>query len=461
MSNAAKLRYFKVKKINTEFLMEFCDLMEFHRFLEYNQVRTIFLVMNEEDSVTHFAASYKGGLLQQDNLGFETIEDYLNSLKDEFPDAQSFYKAKEIGCRTYKDFTIVDACGINEKEIFEKIKEAGFIDSFADYIAYKTEHADDNKLGNFDNAFQLYNEATGNGFEDYTAFKEARIKGFKNRIDYDIAKEKGYDNAADYEIGLEKGFHNYEIYKLALDLQIRDRFDMEKYTDLKVLEAKAEYFDQRVLLTLLSKLPQDKKVSINKLNELLEKSYDDFKYEDTQQLPPWFTKAFENIDSIKEFLKTNDNVKEYGHYDADGEFFEAKKLRDRKVVIDGSNVAHKSAGKSDSKPLFSNILLMIKDLKKRGITEISVISDAALKYRIGDKELLPELEKECEYLEAPAETSADVFIIKYVKQHHCLLISNDTFREWKAADPWIAANIDYYRLTFMINNDTVLIPDLD
>ena len=178
-------------------------------------------------------------------------------------------------------------------------------------------------------------------------------------------------------------------------------------------------------------------------------------------MPPWFTKAFENIYSIKEFLKTNDNVKEYGHYDADGEFFEAKKLRDRKVVIDGSNVAHKSVGKDNSKPFFANILLMVKELKKRGITEITVISDAALKYRIGDKELLPALEKECEYLEAPAETSADVFIIKYVKQHHCLLISNDTFREWKAADPWIATNIDYYRLTFMINNDTVLIPDLD
>ncbi|QQS31519.1 MAG: hypothetical protein IPM47_18015 [Sphingobacteriales bacterium] len=47
------------------------------------------------------------------------------------------------------------------------------------------------------------------------------------------------------------------------------------------------------------------------------------------------------------------------------------------------------------------------------------------------------------------------------KKEHCLLISNDVFRDWKLLDPWIALNIDYYRISFMIKEDTVLLPDLD
>jgi len=43
---------------------------------------------------------------------------------------------------------------------------------------------------------------------------------------------------------------------------------------------------------------------------------------------------------------------------------------------------------------------------------------------------------------------------------HCLLLSNDTFQEWKAHDPWVAENIDFYRLSFLINQDSVLLPDV-
>ena len=64
------------------------------------------------------------------------------------------------------------------------------------------------------------------------------------------------------------------------------------------------------------------------------------------------------------------------------------------------------------------------------------------------------------YLEAPRETAADVFLIQYVKKNHCLLISNDTFKEWKVQDAWTAENIDFYRLAFMIKGDQVLMPDI-
>ena len=108
-----------------------------------------------------------------------------------------------------------------------------------------------------------------------------------------------------------------------------------------------------------------------------------------------------------------------------------------------------------------NVIRLVKELRNRGFNDISIIADASLRHRIEDKDKLNELKKMVEYQEAPAENPADIFIIQYVKQEHCLLVSNDLFRKWKKLDPWVAQNIDYYRIAFMIKEDMVLLPDLD
>jgi len=130
------------------------------------------------------------------------------------------------------------------------------------------------------------------------------------------------------------------------------------------------------------------------------------------------------------------------------------------VVIDGSNVAHNSQCEKDAKPSMQNIITLCSFLKAKGFSDISVIVDASLKYKIEDGDKLPTLKELATYIIAPKETSADMFIIDMVKQTHCLLVSNDTFREWKKSDPWIATNVDFYRLTFMITNEKVYMPDL-
>jgi len=40
------------------------------------------------------------------------------------------------------------------------------------------------------------------------------------------------------------------------------------------------------------------------------------------------------------------------------------------------------------------------------------------------------------------------------------MVSNDNFREWKIQDPWAAENVDFYRLSFIIKGNEVLMPDL-
>ena len=104
---------------------------------------------------------------------------------------------------------------------------------------------------------------------------------------------------------------------------------------------------------------------------------------------------------------------------------------------------------------------MVKFLKKKGFTDIVIVADASLRHKVTDKQNLQPLEKEALYYVAPAATTADTFLLSMVKSKHSLLVSNDTFREYKVQDAWIAANIDYFKLTFLIKDNEVIMPELD
>ncbi|MCY7408694.1 MAG: hypothetical protein LH473_00330 [Chitinophagales bacterium] len=260
---------------------------------------------------------------------------------------------------------------------------------------------------------------------------------------------------------MQRGFDSGQDLKLARELKVRDRDDFHKLTDLKFVQSSAKCsIDESILLVLLSKLPDDKKVSINKLSELFEKGKEEYRFADTGEMPEWFETTLNDRGAVIHFITKNESIKKYGHYYSDGEYFETSKLRERDVVIDGSNVAYNSKGNAESKPYLKNIIILIHELKRIGFTGVTVIVDASLKHRIADADKLKELKELANYMEAPAENPADIFIIQYVKRNHCLLVSNDTFREWKLTDPWSAENIDFYRMSFMITGETVLLPDI-
>lgn len=447
-------KYFKVKLLRSELMLEFNNLKDFNRFLILHRINTIFLLSGEQDTSAYFAVSYKGGLLRQSTEGFRSLEDFNEATRDKFPDAESFYAAHQMGYKTFAEYKLATDAGISSIEEYKTMKDKGFIEGFQEVTVNAPNP-------NFSNPYQFYKFALENQFETYAEYKTAISKGFDNGYKFRTASAKGFENAEDYETAMNAGFNNVKDLYFARENHIRDRADFMRFNDLQYMNSTNCKHDQRVLLILLSKLPDGKKVSINKLDELLTKAMLDYKYPDTQEMPKWFSTEFTGRQSVVDFLQKSEHVKKYGHYDTDGEYFETKLVKDRSVVIDGSNVAHNSAGNTDGKVLISNIIIMVKELQRRGFTDITVITDASLKHRVEDKENLIDLKEIATCLEAPAETSADIFIIQYVKHDHCLLVSNDVFREWKIIDPWIAQNIDYYRIAFMIKGDKVLLPDLD
>ncbi len=450
----------KSKQFNSNAEFEFASLEEFKRFADSMNSKNVYLLVGEDGSTERFAVIDNGVLLYHAALQYKLIEDYESARQAKFPDAITFYKATADGYDNYEDYKLVLEAGIGDITVFKELKSQGYIQGFHEYTSMLESGIAFQDIKPVLSAFELYTYAVNNGFENYSQFKEAFTKGFTSLVIYNVAVEHGFPSFADYEDGRSRGFRKYAELKYANENLVRDSAELQRKQDIEKIICDDCMYDQKVMLILISKIEQGKKISINKLTDLLQKTLEEYLYADTNQMPAWFTRAFNGNESVIEFLQKNPQVKKYGAYDNDGEFFQVNFWQNRSVVIDASNVAHNSNGNNKTKAKAANINKLVTFLKEKGFTDIHVIADASLKHRIVDNENMPAVKNATQYMEVPGETSADAFLIEFVKRNNCLLISNDIFRDWKLKDPWVAQNIDFYRLPFMIKENDVLMPDL-
>lgn len=119
------------------------------------------------------------------------------------------------------------------------------------------------------------------------------------------------------------------------------------------------------------------------------------------------------------------------------------------VIIDGSNVAFDNDGKAK--------LDRIKIVKKKAmeITElpVHVYVTAYLRYRIDNPDGLEELIKRKEVNQNPAGEDNDIFIIQAALEKNGYIISNDTLKDWKEANPNKADEIEQRKCTFNFHDD--------
>jgi hypothetical protein len=435
-------------KIEIHNIVDYCQIIERHHIKEV-------FVLNKSDS---FAIVYQNFLLTIPQFGYKNLDDYRNSNQNGFSNADDFYEAQMLNITTYHNFQIMKSCGIEDQETFAAIQKLHYLEGFETWMNYKKENNIEQPVCN--NPYELYTFAKENKFENFNQFFEAFQHGFTNQLERDVAKEKGFSEASDYQKALQMGFTYYIEYKEAIEAGIESFDEYEKKKDLEFSEDEQIIHDQKLLLLILNKIEQGKKVSLNKIKQLLEEEIKTFHKPDGN-LPNWFTISLKEDEDFETFLLKNEKAVKLGDYDKDGEFYEIKALQERSVLIDGSNVAHNSNGNDRSQAKLSNLITMVKFLKKKGFHDVVIVADASLRHKVIDKENFEALEKEAMYFVAPAETTADMFLLSMVKSKHSLLVSNDTFREYKVRDPWLANNIDYFKLTFLIKGEEVIMPELD
>jgi len=447
--------YIKASVLQASTIIELENLLDFTRFIEVHSHKEIFLL----SEAAKFAVLNNSTLLQLDCNGYETIEDYKKALQSGFPNAVTFYDAVTTGITTYEAYDLISKCGISDKYIYDAIEKQGYLSGFEAYKSHIEEKKNIPKEHNFQNPFELYTFANKNGFKDYLNFFKAFEKGFFQLSDFKVATEKGFSTAEDYKDAMAKGFPNQETYLRAKEVAVATFQQLTQKENLEIAYPNLLH-DQSILLFILSKLEQGKKASVNKISALLDADLIEYKHPETCEIFSWFSSSLQDANAISDFLRSNNEVRKFGTYDPDGEFFEVNTIKDRSIVIDGSNVAHNTKKGKEEKPTIANLILMVNFLKSKGFTDILIIADASLRHKLADLDNLEKLSSIAKYEIAPAATTADSYLISHVKSKHCLLLSNDTFKDHKMLDSWTALNIDYYRLTFMITDGEVFMPDL-
>jgi Zc3h12a-like ribonuclease protein len=249
-------------------------------------------------------------------------------------------------------------------------------------------------------------------------------------------------------------------------MSIGSRTEYDQYKAIKNANFRNYAFDQFQLVEVLKTLPNGKKLPLKKLFEGLHAAQEAFKFgTDEQQhkvLPPWYTRQLKEEASLIDFISKTPEVRNIGIYDAEGEYFEVFKVSHEKVYIDASNVAFNSNHRDKgAKPQLSNIKLIADELIARQFRDISVIADASLRHQVADSNMMEALKQMTNYLEAPSRSTADEFLLQFARKEKCMIISNDTFKDWKVKDSWVAENVDKLRVTFIINDGTVMFSGLD
>lgn len=458
--NQLQWRHYRCQLLKAELQIELVDLAEFLRFAEDHRVRAIYC-FEESDAIVRFGISHKGGLLTVNTEGYRELTDYRDATAKGFPDAATYYDAVERGFDTWEAYRLSEDTDLNDPETYKALLEEHYEEGYQDYAQMEKEGRLPEGLPDISNAYDLYRFGKDAGFANWFDLQVALEKGFLNASDHNSARELGYTTATAYEGGMAGGFLNAKEWESAQAAGCHSRLEFRGKQDLEMMDAEGLKHDERVLLQLLSRLPEQKEVTVDQIQRLLEKELELYQDSGSKLFRKWFSIGLRSRKELLGFLRGNTDIKRFGTYDHDKEVFVTREVQERHVVLDGSNVAHNSHGNHRSIPKVENLQRMIDDLNRRGFRDIKVIVDASLRYKIDDSVGLEEFADSVDYYESPAGTSADIFVINHVKRHNCLMVSNDLFREWKALEPWIEDNIDFYRLTFRITEKKVILPEFD
>ncbi len=473
MSKATKFEYVDIEEMKNFPLIEVKDIGGFVRLADSLHSKIVFKTESPtgdaaQQPTSEFLILGQNVCFKLNSANYKNLDDYEDAVSKQFPNSVDYYEARKGSFFSYKEFDDCRRTGIVDRTIYQKAAKLGFVDNY-DKFKEKVEK-NKNTLPSiytpekFDTSMKIYEFAISKGFKDYGDFDKAFFLGFTDQFTYDEAKSKGFTYAEDYFAAVKMGFGSLKEFQEAKHHKMTSKFEYDKYNQLKNLSSNGSRgFDEIQLLKAL-KAHESKKLPLKKIKELIASVQEEFKFEKDgkKALPEWYTQRINTEENLILFLSTDKELKDVGFYDKEGEYFEVSRISSDIIYLDGSNVAYNSANREDkNKPKLKNIKLVAEELIKLRFKEIRVIADASLRHKLEDKNNLDDLKKIVKYMESPANTSADEFLLESLKKDKCYIISNDTYREWKIKDVWVAENIDQLRIPFMIDSGKVTLSGID
>lgn len=443
------------------------DIYSFEKVLEIYKVKLIYILLSDENEKVSFYFPENETIYIKEANGFESVEDYLASAAAGFKKAENYYKATEEGYETLIEFKQVKDLGIENKEDYLKAKNNGFIKGFETFKKKYTVYSENKNLPplfcDFDDPVKLAYYAFKQGFKNYSEFERIMDLGFVSISDFQRAKKNSFKDGREYYYAQKSGFSIYREWKEASELKIKSKHEYDNYKELKKNVPEGMSHDQFFIYIFLKNCDNGKiwmrddlwkqiKLQEEKISISLEGS-------PSKVLPLWYNNSLLTEDDFNKFLSENKLIRNQGFYDVEKGNFEIFKIDKYKIYMDASNVAFSS--RENGKAYYENIKIAVKALLKLGFKDIIPIADASLKHKVADIDKLPHIKTLTNYIEAPANTSADEFLIESAKKYKCFIVSNDTFSDWKIKDRWTALNIDSIRISFIINDGVITFSGLN
>jgi len=263
-------QYFEANIAFNNIVVNLHTIPDFVRYAEQHGTKSIFLINDDADEKnSHFALINNGLLIRQYSFGFKFIEDFQEAKRQGFNEAQHFYDAKVRGVTHYKDYQLMLDARIVELSVLETLKTLGYAEGFE---AWQKLQVDASlklpDIGSITNAYELYEVGVRQGFPSYALLETALLIGFDNHDNYLSAINRGFKDAASFEDAVKLGFICYSDYEFALIHQIRDTKDATHFFSFcDAAGGKEIPFDEKVMLSFLSRLEEGKRISINKIIE--------------------------------------------------------------------------------------------------------------------------------------------------------------------------------------------------
>jgi hypothetical protein len=459
MAKASRFDYININRFDGMASIEMASIEQFIMLTETLKAQIIFRQESTDTppEFTLFCSSGNSVMYILQKQHWKRVEDFEDARSHGFDKAKDYYEAQSLGFTEFRDFDECRQAGLTDKTLFNRAQKGGFIEGYpllqerlagnrAD-LHYETA----TEVRQLKNSIEVLQFAEKKGFTTYKEFERAVLKGYISLAEYNEGTRLNFEWGNDYRKAMAAGFANYSEYREGLHNGIYNKLEYNQFKKLKQ-RAKNGGMDEVLLLDFLTSLQNGKKISLSKIDEQLQELLKPFQKNDPGQegkIFDWFTRKLFTKQDLISFLATHAEVRNSGVYDGGGEYFEVFKIRESKVFIDASNVAHYSGGK----PELRKVLLVVRALKEERFPNVVVIADASLRHKVNDLRFMKQLEGFCSYLEAPAGSAADEFLIKQARRDNGFIVTNDTFRDWKPKDPWVAQHIDEIRIPFMIQNE--------
>jgi hypothetical protein len=460
MAKASRFSYIGINKFEGMGSIEIASIEQFISLMDLIKAPVIFMQESTDTAPEYTMFCTQGDtLLVLAKQAWKRLEDFEDAKSHGFEKARDYYEAQSLGFTEFRDFDECRQAGLTDKTLFNRAQKGGYIEGFPLMMEKLAGNRTDlhyetaTEVKQLKNSIELLQFAEKKGFNNYKEFERAVLKGFTSLAEYTEATRLHFEWGNEYRKAMAAGFADHSEYK---DAHINNIHVKREYVQFKKLKQRAKNngMDEVLLADYVASLQNGTKVSLTKIEDKLHEVIKPYQHTEEGKegmIFDWFIRRLFTRQDIINFLTGNAEVRASGMYDGGGEYFEAFKIRESKVFVDASNVAHYNGGRPELKKVF----IVAKALRDDRFPNVVVIADASLRHKVSDLRFLKNLEGICSYMEAPAGSSADEFLIKQARRDSGFIVTNDTFRDWKPKDAWVAEHIDDIRIPFMIQNEMV------